>query len=162
MPRDRDALAALHMMANGDSAVLVLAHQGFADEADFAKAALEKTTFPSAGGRIIPDEMVGKLVARFKEIRSFATRMHNERAYEAADGWVRDLESLPSATAATTREPDFKLVNKDGRTFIYLTRWNIRVGELNTGVSDADAQKVIDFLTKQTSGLHSSDRQADR
>lgn len=58
-----------------------------------------KTTAASAGGRIITDEMLGKLVARFKEIRSFATRMHNERDYEAADGWVRDLESLPSAKA---------------------------------------------------------------
>lgn len=85
---------------------------------------------------------------------------HEETKRDLYDERKASLKSAASATAATTREPDFKLVHKDGRTFIYLTRWNIRVGELNTGVSEADAQKVIDFLTKQASGLHSSDSTA--
>jgi hypothetical protein len=56
---------------------------------------------------------------------------------------------------------DFRLKVKDGRTFIYLTRWNMRIGELYSSVSPAEAQKAIDSLTikkPQRKSAHRADR----
>jgi (2Fe-2S) ferredoxin len=58
---------------------------------------------------------------------------------------------------AKTQKPAFRLVTKGDRTYIYLTRWNVCIGELYTGVTPADAQKVIDSLTIKQSRRNSAD-----
>jgi hypothetical protein len=59
-------------------------------------------------------------------------------------------------------EPDFRLVTKGDRTYIYLTRWNVRIGELYSSVTPEQAQKVIDSLRITAPRRKATKRSPDR